>query len=57
MEFQKLTPVEYAAHIISQYIFEMKQVQIRIAVPIQQKDEKKFIQAFNVACNYYGITI
>lgn len=50
-------PVAMAANIISKYIAEKKGVWVNIQTPIPEKDEEKFIKAFNIACTHFDIKI
>ena len=51
--FQQLTPIEIACSIIENYILAVTGKRIKINLPIQPKDEGKFITALNVAINYF----
>lgn len=50
-------PIQFAADLIVRYIAEKKGVLVPIQLPILPQHEEKFIQALNVACNYYNIQI
>jgi len=48
-------PIEYVAHIISKYIYDMKGVLVRVNLPKTEKEIQLFEQAANVALCYYGM--
>lgn len=50
-------PIAYCANIIEQYIADRKGVRIQVQLPIQQKDEEKFIKALNITCAYFNIQL
>lgn len=50
-------PIQFAADIIVKYIAEKKGVLVQLQLPILPQHEEKFIQALNVACNYFNIQI
>lgn len=47
-------PVGYAAMVITEYIWEKKQVQVMVKLPLVTESEKeKFIKAYNIALVYF----
>jgi hypothetical protein len=51
------TPVVVCIDIIRKYIFEKTGQLIEMQSVITPEHEEKFIEALNVACNYFNITL
>lgn len=57
VEYTRLIPIQQANSIIIQYIFSQKGIKIQLAPVVRKEDEEKYIQALNIACNYFNVTI
>jgi len=51
------TPIMICCDIISQYIAKQKGVLVQVLPPVGTKQEELFIQALNIACAYFDITL